>query len=126
MKEKKPENKKHGRPNKNALKDIDAEQVEKLAEKFWHKSEIAAFLNCHVDTITNRFQELYEKGKEKGKARLRDLQLQSAIKGNVTMQIWLGKQYLNQTDKIDNNNGLTDEQTEALRKLAVKEMSELL
>ena len=125
MKEKKPENKKHGRPNKNAFKDIDAKQVQNLL-KSSGLSEIAAFLNCHVDTITNRFQEIYEKGREKGKARLRDLQLQSAIKGNVTMQIWLGKQYLNQTDKIDNNNGLTDEQTEALRNLAVKEMSELL
>ncbi len=93
--------KKDGRnkPNKNSLKDIDPAKVENLAGRFWTKSEIAAFMNCHVDTITNRFQEIYLKGKENGKAKLRDLQLSSAMKGNVTMQIWLGKQYLGQSDK---------------------------
>jgi len=92
--------KKDGRnkPNKNSLKDIDETQVEFLAGKFWQKSEIAAFLNCHVDTITNRFQEIYLKGRENGKAKLRDLQLRAANSGNVTMLIWLGKQYLNQRD----------------------------
>jgi hypothetical protein len=96
--------KKDGRnkPNKNSLKDIDGNQVETLAGRFWTKSEIAAFMNCHVDTITNRFQEIYLKGKENGKAKLRDLQLKSAMSGNVTMQIWLGKQYLGQSDKQEN------------------------
>lgn len=93
--------KKNGRnkPNKYALKDIDEEDVRKLAEKFWPKSEIAAFLNCHPDTITNRFQEIYLKGRENGKSKLRDIQLRAAMSGNVTMLIWLGKQYLGQTDK---------------------------
>lgn len=106
---------------------IDEKQIEELASRFWTKTEIASFFGCSDKTISNKYSEIYTKGRESGKAKLRDAQLQSAIvKGNVTMQIWLGKQYLNQTDKIDNNNGLTDEQTDALRKLAVKEMSELL
>ena len=43
--------------------------------------------------------------------RLRELQWDSAVKGNVTMQIWLGKQYLGQTDKSDTkiDGGLTIE-----------------
>lgn len=82
---------------------IDPEQVLKLAEKFWAKTEIAAFFNVHVDTLRDHFHDIYEKGREKGKAKLRDLQLQSAIKGNVTMQIWLGKQYLGQKEPKDTN-----------------------
>jgi hypothetical protein len=92
--------KKHGvSNNKNALKKIDANGVYKLALRFWTKSEIASFFDCHADTITNRFQDIYTKGIEQGKAKLRDIQMKSAVHGNVTMQIWLGKQYLKQTDK---------------------------
>lgn len=103
--------KKDGRnkPNKHSLKDIKPEQVEPLAERFWAKSEIAAYLNCHVDTITNRFQDIYLKGRESGKAKLRDVQLKSAMGGNVTMQIWLGKQYLGQTDKQETEINLPQE-----------------
>ena len=36
---------------------------------------------------------------EQGKASLRRMQYGAANKGNVTMQIWLGKQYLGQNDK---------------------------
>lgn len=35
----------------------------------------------------------------KGEAVLRELQLKTAMSGNVTMQIWLGKQYLGQNEK---------------------------
>ena len=91
--------------NKNAEKKISAEDVRKLAERFWTKSEIAAFFNCSEKTIYNRFTEIITKGRENGKANLRDVQLKSALAGNVTMLIWLGKQYLNQTDK--QNTGIT-------------------
>ena len=117
--------KKNGRnkPNKYALKDIDEEDVRKLAEKFWPKSEIAAFLNCHPDTITNRFQEIYLKGRENGKSKLRDIQLRAAMSGNVTMLIWLGKQYLDQTDKSQSID-LSEQEIETLRKEAGRLMKE--
>jgi len=116
--------KKHGvANNKNALKDIDPEDVRKLSERFWAKSEIAAFLNCHVDTITNRFQEIYLKGRENGRAKLRDIQLRAAMSGNVTMLIWLGKQYLDQTDKSQSID-LSEQEIETLRKEAGRLMKE--
>ena len=119
--------KKDGRnkPNKRALKDINEKDVLGLAERFWTKSEIAAFLNCHVDTITNRFQEIFLKGRENGKAKLRDLQFKSANSGNVTMQIWLGKQYLDQTDKTQVSN-LSETELERLREIATQEMKQNL
>lgn len=115
--------KKDGRnkPNKNSLLKIKEEEVRKLAERFWTNSEIAAFFDCSEKTIYNRFTEIIAKGKENGKAKLRDIQLRSAMNGNVTMQIWLGKQYLNQTDKV-NVNGLSEEETERLRQIANSEM----
>jgi hypothetical protein len=84
---------------KTILTDKEKEQIEKLAAKFWTKPEIAAFMGMSANTFKDNFDEIYVKGREAAKGRLRDLQLQSAIKGNVTMQIWLGKQYLGQSDK---------------------------
>ena len=103
--------KKDGRnkPNKNSLLKISEIDVRKLAERFWTITEIAAFFNCSDKTISNRFSDIVAKGKESGKAKLRDLQPNSAMNGNVTMQIWLGKQYLKQTDKQETEISLPTE-----------------
>ncbi len=84
------------------LKEVDAELVEKLASIFCTQEEIAYVAGCSVDTLERRFAEVIKKGKEKGKASLRRLQWQSAEKGNITMQIWLGKQHLGQRDNTIN------------------------
>lgn len=81
------------------LLDIDPEQVIKLAERQWSNREIAAFMDCDEGTIRNRFSAELAKGRDCGKAKLRDLQWKAAIAGNTTMLIWLGKQYLDQSDK---------------------------
>lgn len=78
--------------------DIDESQVEKLAQRFWKMTEIAAFFNVDEGTIRKRFPNLITKGKELGKGKLRDLQLAAAMKGNATMLVWLGKQYLDQKE----------------------------
>ena len=49
--------------------------------------------------MTQNFCGFIKKGMEQGKASLRRMQYGAANKGNVTMQIWLGKQYLGQNDK---------------------------
>jgi len=104
-----PENKnkngKRGAPigNQNAKKTdkIDPQSVFKLAEKFWAITEIAAFFNVSDRTISDCFSEIIAKGRQSGKSKLRDLQLKKAMDGNVVMLIWLGKQYLGQSDKQD-------------------------
>ncbi len=63
--------------------------------------EIAAAVGCSVDTLTDRYSELLDKGRSKGKASLRRIQWEAATKGNVVMMIWLGKQLLGQSDKMD-------------------------
>lgn len=92
--------KKHGKlNNKNALKPINESQVYKLAQKRWTITEIAAFFDCAFDTIKNRFSNIITKGHENYNTKLREAQSKAAMNGNVTMLIWLGKQYLGQVDK---------------------------
>lgn len=69
--------------------------------------EIAAFFEVNVDTIYERmkdcpaFSEALLKGRESGRVSLRRHQWKSARKGNVVMQIFLGKNWLKQRDKFD-------------------------
>lgn len=63
--------------------------------------EMAAVLGVDESTLRNHYRDLIEKEREGGKMSIRRAQYTSALKGNVTMQIWLGKQYLGQRDKQD-------------------------
>lgn len=73
------------------------------------EKEIAGFLDVSVDTLSRRIKETYgqtfaeyfEQKKIGAQIALRRAQWQSAMNGNVTMQIWLGKQYLCQSNKAD-------------------------
>lgn len=53
--------------------------------------------------------------------QLRDWQLQAAKKGNVAMLIFLGKQYLGQSDKIETDDNLkvtvTNEKDKTIERL---------
>jgi hypothetical protein len=84
-------------------KKIDTEQLEKLAMIGCTTEEIAGFFEVSRDTIERRYAAIIAKGRQNGKIRLRRLQLQIAEKGNAVMAIWLGKQMLGQTDKIENS-----------------------
>ena len=108
--------------NKNALKkNINAEMVEALAARFWTKTEIAAFFNCSHNTVTNRFENDFLKGREVGKSRLRDWQLAAAQRGNVVMLIWLGKQILGQRDNFMDDD-LSSDEIAKLKQLAQNEI----
>lgn len=69
---------------------------------------MADFYGVSVDTIRRRMQneesdfcKAYKKGFSKLKMRLSEKQIQVALLGNPTMLIWLGKQYLEQKDQIE-------------------------
>lgn len=89
-----------GRPKFN----IDYGSVEKLANIMCTQQEIATFLGCDVRTLQrdDEFCRVYKKGMETGKMSLRRWQFESAKKGKVPMQIFLGKNYLGQKDVIEN------------------------
>ncbi len=91
--------------------EIDWDEFDKLCAMQCTLKEIAAWFNCSPDTIENRckevqgekFSDYYEKKSAYGKISLRRKQFQIATegRGSVPMAIWLGKQYLGQSDKID-------------------------
>lgn len=72
--------------------------------------EIAGVLGISYDTLERlirsrykmSFTEWYKEKSANGKMSLRRLQWKSAEAGNTTMQIFLGKQWLDQIEKVEN------------------------
>jgi len=80
---------------------IDPKQVEGLASIGCTLDEMALVLDCSKSVLSRRFSNAIKKGKAKMQSSLRRLQYDAARNGNVTMMIWLGKQYLGQRDKFE-------------------------
>jgi hypothetical protein len=86
--------------------EIDLEQFKGLCSIQCTLVEIADWFKCSEDTIENwckrelgmLFSEAYKKYSVGGKISIRRSQFKMA-EHNATMAIWLGKQYLGQTDK---------------------------
>lgn len=86
--------------------EIDQEQFEKLCFIQCTLNEIASWFRCSEDTIERwckreykeTFAETHKKYSAGGKISLRRYQMKMA-EHNATMAIWLGKQYLGQSDK---------------------------
>lgn len=80
------------------------------------RNEICGILNMSEDTLNRRIKErgeenfaaLYKKHSGEGKASLRRLQWQAAEAGNPTMLVWLGKNVLDQRDKVEQDHLSSD------------------
>lgn len=81
---------------------IDYALVERLASIQCTQEEIANILEVSTKTLQRdeKFCLIYKKGLDNGRMSLRRYQWEAAKKGNTTMLVWLGKQYLGQSDKI--------------------------
>ena len=94
---------KGGRPRK----EIDQTYFEGLCEIQCTLEEISSVLKVSEDTVERwckrtyelGFADAYKKFSATGKTSLRRSQFNVALQGNPTLLIWLGKQYLGQTDK---------------------------
>ena len=86
------------------IKKVDTQAVQKLAQMHCTYEEIAEFCNVSTKTLQRIYVHLIKKGREMGKISLRRAQFEKALGGNVAMQIWLGKQHLGQTEKIEQTN----------------------
>lgn len=79
--------------------DIDLELVYALAKIHCSVSEIANILGVSKDTVNRRCGDIMERAKDEGRMSLRRAQFHKAInEGNVVMQIFLGKNWLGQSD----------------------------
>ena len=98
-----------GRPRK----PIDQNEFEKLCGLQCTKAEIQGWFDVSDKTLDKWVKETYgvtfsvvfEQKRSSGKISIRRKQYEVAQKGNVTMLIWLGKQYLGQKDKHETDIG---------------------
>lgn len=98
---------------------IDWEQVEKMCFIQCLQEEIASVVGCCLDTLQTRckqeygisFSEFYKQKRDGGKISLRRKQFQRASDGSDTMLVWLGKNYLGQTDKRE----VTEKETKPIQ-----------
>ena len=96
--------------------EIDWKEFDKLCGLQCTLEEIAGWFNCSIDTIENRvkevhgitFSEYFSQKRSSGRISLRRKQYEAAMSGNTALLIWLGKQYLNQSDKQDQNISVSD------------------
>lgn len=115
---------------------IDWKIVDKLLEAGCDGKEVAAYIGVHYNTLMNKckkqknydFCDYKALKRAKGDSLLRARQYDTAMAGNVPMQIWLGKQRLDQSEKSKitqetkqentyNFDNLTTEQLEQLAKI---------
>lgn len=89
--------------------EINWDEFDKLCALQCTKREVAEWFKCCEETIENvlrkekktTFSAYWEQKAQVGKISLRRKQFEVAKSGNVTMLIWLGKQWLDQRDKRD-------------------------
>jgi hypothetical protein len=90
-------------------KEIDFDQLKKLCSIYCTKDEICSFFEIDEKTLSERvwekygegFSDYYKKASAHGSASLRRKQFEMALGGNITMLIWLGKNVLKQTDRVE-------------------------
>ena len=84
---------------------VDPDQLEKLAELGCSLQEVATLFDFKSPTsIKTRirrepWKSAWQRGRAKLRIALREAQWKAALAGNTSMLIWLGKQYLGQTNR---------------------------
>jgi hypothetical protein len=87
-------------------KKVDPATVQALARIGCTWEEIAGVLQISKGTLSARMKEkkyrdAYDQGIAEGDVSLRRAQYNAAIAGRTAMMIWLGKNRLNQTDRVE-------------------------
>lgn len=108
--------------------EIDQEQFEKLCYMQCTLSEIAGWFHCSEDTIERwcrreyeqTFAEVYKTHSAGGKISIRRWQFRLA-EHNVSMAIWLGKQYLGQRDLVEVSAPVAESSIENIAKQIMKD-----
>lgn len=96
-------------PSGGPPKNIDWKIVEALCRAQATLTQIAQIAGCAESTLRDaverefkcKWGDYYDYHRQSGLGSLRMAQFQTAMEGNVTMQIWLGKQVLDQKDRQD-------------------------
>ncbi len=119
-----------GRPPTESAK-IDKDELEKLMKLNLSEQEVSDWFDVQPKTLIRfvnkefgcTFVQLRNKGFVRTKAAIKRAQIENALKGNTVLLIWLGKQYLGQSDKIEQTIELGDRPA---RELSDEELDRLL
>ncbi len=101
--------------------DDDWKQIEDLCGIHCTGEEIAAIMKVDYETLASRvrerygveYREFFKQFSAGGRASLRRQQFKAAEGGSIPMMIWLGKQYLDQSEKVHQTNA--DDPTNPVR-----------
>lgn len=96
--------------------EIDWARVDELLVAQCDGAGIASILGIHPNTLYRLCEEEFsmsfsaysQQKRGEGRELLRAKQYELALSGDKTMLVWLGKQYLNQREKVDNDVSLTE------------------
>jgi hypothetical protein len=97
-------------------KEINEDIVRGLAGIMCTYKEMSEVLGCSVDTLERHFADTIKEAQSNGRQSLRRFQYKAAEKGNSALLIWLGKQWLGQSDKsevVNKTFEILDEETKA-------------
>ncbi len=119
-----------GRPPTESAK-IDKDELEKLMKLNLSEQEVSDWFDVQPKTLIRfvnkefgcTFVQLRAKGFVRTKAAIKRAQIENALKGNTVLLIWLGKQYLGQSDKIEQTIELGERPA---RELSDEELDRLL
>ena len=92
-----------GRP-RNEYTDEQVRAVTALAQIMCPLREIESITGIDKSSLSRHFETIIKKGEDTGRMSLRRRQWKQADEGSVPMQIWLGKQWLDQVDKSHTEN----------------------
>ena len=116
------------------LYQADWQQIDKMCAISCTGEEMASVLGVDYDTLVaackrdhkSRFSEYIKQKSLGGKMSLRRKQYTTAMEGNVTMLIWLGKNLLGQVDKQELELSLTDELSTMSQKVLDEQVEKLI
>lgn len=77
---------------------VPPEEIEHFASLGCTDREISTYFGISESTLRYNFSDYLTKGRHQLKVTLRQAQLRTALEGNATLLIWLGKNILQQTD----------------------------
>lgn len=103
---------------------IDWEQVDRMCAMHCTGEEQAAVLGVDYDTLNSAckrekkkpFSEYFKQKSATGKMSLRRRQFTTAMDGNTSMMIWLGKNWLGQKDQAE----ITTDQPTTIQKVQIE------
>ena len=86
---------------------FDYDEIYEISKTHCSFMDMAKYFNVSEGTINNRYKEdtefkiAVDKGRFEAIKGRRRRQIETAMDGNTQMLVWLGKQLLGQTEKVD-------------------------